>query len=190
MKKVLLALALTALAGTAASADLGVYGGRNMGSEQNLVGVSAGQKFGKFGVQGTFDRSTTQRVDVDRYTVSGSYDIVKLGPVQTNGRVGFAYLDPQSVARDLREYRFSGFWNGHRWGNYHRGIHWFSRYTRNGDGNLWRSDHFGQQFRHQFGLLPAFGQQLVKLCIRSNAHKATLLHHSTAIVQWRKRIGL
>jgi len=96
MKKVLLALALTALAGTAAAADLGVYGGRNMGSEQNLVGVSAGQKFGKFGVQGTFDRSTTQRVDVNRYTVSGSYDVVKLGPVQTNVRVGFAYLDPQS----------------------------------------------------------------------------------------------
>jgi outer membrane autotransporter protein len=96
MKKALLALALTALAGTAAAADLGVYGGRNMGSEQNLVGVSAGQKFGKFGVQGTFDRSTTQKVDVDRYTVSGSYDVIKLGPVQTNVRVGFAYLDPQS----------------------------------------------------------------------------------------------
>jgi outer membrane autotransporter protein len=96
MKKVLLSLALTALVGTASAADLGVYGGRNMGSEQNLVGVSAGQKFGKFGVQGTFDRSTTQKVDVDRYTVSGSYDVVKLGPVQTNVRVGFAYLDPQS----------------------------------------------------------------------------------------------
>jgi len=96
MKKVLVALALTALAGTALAADLGIYGGRNMGSEQNLVGVSAGQKFGKFGVQGTFDRSTTQKVDVDRYTVSGSYDVVKLGPVQTNVRVGFAYLDPQS----------------------------------------------------------------------------------------------
>jgi outer membrane autotransporter protein len=96
MKKALVALALTALAGTVSAADLGVYGGRNMGSEQNLVGVSAGQKFGKFGVQGTFDRSTTQAVDVNRYTVSGSYDLVKLGPVQTNVRVGFAYLDPQS----------------------------------------------------------------------------------------------
>ena len=96
MKKSLVALALTALAVTASAADLGVYSGRNMGSEQNLVGVSAGQKFGKFGVQGTFDRNTTQAVDINRYTVSGSYDVVKLGPVQTNVRVGFAYLDPQS----------------------------------------------------------------------------------------------
>ena len=96
MKKAILALALTLSAGVASAVDLGVYGGRNMGSEQNLVGVSVGEKFGKFGVQGTFDRSTTQAIDVNRYTVSGSYDVVKLGPVQTNVRVGFAYLDPQS----------------------------------------------------------------------------------------------
>jgi outer membrane autotransporter protein len=88
---------LAFLSTTASAADVGVYGGRNMGSENNLVGVSAGQKFGKFGVQGTFDRSTTQKVDVNRYTVSGSYDVIKLGPVQTNVRVGFAYLDPQTA---------------------------------------------------------------------------------------------
>ena len=80
----------------AMAVEAGVYGGRNMGSEQNLVGLSVGEKFGKFGVQGTFDRSTTQAIDVNRYTISGSYDVVKLGPVQTNVRVGFAYLDPQS----------------------------------------------------------------------------------------------
>jgi outer membrane autotransporter protein len=96
MKKVILAVALALGSSLAMAADFGVYGGRNMGSEQNLVGLSVGEKFGKFGVQGTFDRSTTQAVDVNRYTVSGSYDVVKLGPVQTNVRVGFAYLDPQS----------------------------------------------------------------------------------------------
>lgn len=96
MKKVILAVALALSAGLASAVDFGVYGGRNMGSDNNLVGVSVGEKFGKFGVQGTFDRSTTQAVDVNRYTVSGSYDVVKLGPVQTNVRVGFAYLDPQS----------------------------------------------------------------------------------------------
>jgi opacity protein-like surface antigen len=96
MKKVILAVALAVGSSLALAADFGVYGGRNMGSEQNLVGLSVGEKFSKFGVQGTFDRSTTQKVDVNRYTVSGSYDVVKLGPVQTNVRVGFAYLDPQS----------------------------------------------------------------------------------------------
>jgi hypothetical protein len=99
MKKLLLALSLMGLVGTASAVDVGVYGGRlfaNGTQDNNMIGVSAGQKFGKFGVQGTFDRSTTNKVDVDRYTVSGSYDVVKLGPVQTNVRVGVAYLDPQS----------------------------------------------------------------------------------------------
>jgi opacity protein-like surface antigen len=96
MKKVILAVALALGSSLAMAADFGVYGGRNMGSEQNLVGLSVGEKFGKFGVQGTFDRSTTQKIDVNRYTVSGSYDVIKLGPVQTNVRAGFAYLDPQS----------------------------------------------------------------------------------------------
>jgi len=96
MKKVILAAVLLASATLASAADVGIFGGRNMGSEQNLVGVSVGEKFGKFGVQGTFDRSTTSSVDLNRYTVSGSFDVVKLGPVQTNVRVGFAYLDPQS----------------------------------------------------------------------------------------------
>ena len=83
----------------AMAADVGIYGGHlfaNGNQDNNMVGVSVGEKFGKFGVQGTFDRSTTNAVDLNRYTISGSYDLVKLGPVQTNVRVGYAYLDPQS----------------------------------------------------------------------------------------------
>jgi hypothetical protein len=100
MKKVILAVALTVAAGLAGAADVGVYGGRlfaNGTQNLNLVGISAGQSFGKFGVQATADRSTTQVTTVNRYTVSGSYDVIKLGPVQTNVRAGFAYLDPQST---------------------------------------------------------------------------------------------
>ena len=96
MKKLIVAVALTVAAGFAGAADVGVYGGRNMGSDNNLVGVSAGQSFGKIGVQATADRSTTQLVSVNRYTASASYDVIKLGPVQTNVRAGVAYLDPQS----------------------------------------------------------------------------------------------
>jgi hypothetical protein len=99
MKKALLALVLTALTGVAAAADVGVYGGRlfaNGSQDLNMVGVSAGQKFDKFGLQATFDRSTTTTTNLNRYTASGSYDVFKLGPVQTNVRVGVAYLDPQS----------------------------------------------------------------------------------------------
>ena len=100
MKKVILAVVLTVAAGFAGAADVGVYGGRlfaNGTQNLNLVGISAGQSFGKFGVQATADRSTTQVTTVNRYTVSGSYDVVKLGSVQTNVRAGVAYLDPQSA---------------------------------------------------------------------------------------------
>lgn len=97
MKKALLALALTALTGTAAAVDFGIYGGRNAGSEQNFAGFSVGQKYGRIGLQATADRSTTQVTDLNRYTASVSYDLVKIGAVQTNVRAGVAYLDPQAT---------------------------------------------------------------------------------------------
>jgi outer membrane autotransporter protein len=99
MKKFLFAT-LMLLSGLASAVDVGVYGGRlfaTSNQDLNLVGVSAGQKFDKFGIQTTFDRSTTQVTTVNRYTASGSYDVFKFGNVQTNVRVGVAYLDPQSA---------------------------------------------------------------------------------------------
>lgn len=106
MKKVILAVTLLAMSGFASAADVGVYGlfgqGTNGRTEQ-AVGVSVGDKLGKadpslskVGVQGTFDRSTSNTVSVNRYTATVSYDVFKLGPVQTNVRAGVAYLDPQS----------------------------------------------------------------------------------------------
>ena len=94
MKKYLL-VTLMVLSGLASAADLGVYGGRNMGSDQNLAGVSVGQSFGKIGVQATADRSTTKAIDVNRYTATVSYDVFKIGPVQTNIRAGGAFIDTQ-----------------------------------------------------------------------------------------------
>ena len=99
MKKSLLAV-LMVVSGAASAVDLGVYGlfgqGTNGGSEQ-AVGVSVGQKvYGPVGVQGTFDRSTSNTATLNRYTATASYDLFKLGPVQTNVRAGVAYLDPQA----------------------------------------------------------------------------------------------
>jgi outer membrane autotransporter protein len=34
---------------------------------------------------------------LNRYTASVSYDVIKLGSVQTNVRAGVAYLDPQNA---------------------------------------------------------------------------------------------
>jgi len=96
MKKSLFALLMVA-SSIAFAADVGIYAGRNDGSKQDLAGVSLGQSFGKFGIQATADRSTSNKVDVNRYTASVSYDVVKLGPVQTNVRAGVAFIDPQSA---------------------------------------------------------------------------------------------
>ena len=106
MKKSLLAL-LMVVSGVASAADVGVYGlfgqGTNGRSEQ-AVGVSVGDKLtavdpslSKVGVQGTFDRSTSNTTTVNRYTATASYDLFKLGPVQTNVRAGVAYLQPQAL---------------------------------------------------------------------------------------------
>lgn len=99
MKKVFLAMALTLSAGVASATDVGVYGGRlfaNGSQDLNAVGISVGEKFGKVGVQGTFDRSTSTSTNLNRYTASVSYDVAKFGQLQTNVRAGVAYLDPQS----------------------------------------------------------------------------------------------
>jgi outer membrane autotransporter protein len=96
MKKTLFTV-LMVISGLAAATDIGIYGGRNMGSKQDSAGVSLGQSSGKIGIQATADRSTTNRVDVNRYTASVSYDVIKLGPVQTNVRVGGAFIDTQKV---------------------------------------------------------------------------------------------
>lgn len=106
MKKVILAVTLFTLAGIASAADVGAYWlwerGTNGGTLQ-AGGVSVGDKLGKIdsslskvGVQATFDRSTSGKFNTDRWTATASYDLFKLGPVQTNIRAGVAYLDPQA----------------------------------------------------------------------------------------------
>ena len=104
MKKVILA-ALMLVSGAALAVDVGGYGGTARGTNgksENLVGLSVGDNLGKlglkdFGVQATADRSTTNVTNVNRYIASGSYDVIKLGYIQTNVRIGVAYLDPQST---------------------------------------------------------------------------------------------
>jgi outer membrane autotransporter protein len=106
MKKVILLVALLAMAGLASATDVGVYGlyekGTN-GKSQDALGLSIGENLNKLSpslnkvaVRATFDRSTSNVTTVNRYTATASYDVFKLGPVQTNVRAGLAYLDPQS----------------------------------------------------------------------------------------------
>ena len=54
MKKVILAVALLAMAGLASAVDVGVYGGTARGTNgksENLVGLSLGDNLGKLGLK-------------------------------------------------------------------------------------------------------------------------------------------
>lgn len=106
MKKSLLAL-LMVVSGAASAADVGLYGlfqqGTN-GHSQQALGVSVGDKLGavdpslsKVGVQGTFDRSTSNTYNLNRYTATASYDVYTFSDVTFNVRAGVAYLQPQAL---------------------------------------------------------------------------------------------
>ena len=93
MKKIVIA-SLIALSATAASAlEMGVTAARDFGSERNSAGVTLGERFGAFGVTGGFDRSTTGDNDQSRWSLLGSYQVTKVGPVELSVKAGFAYLE-------------------------------------------------------------------------------------------------
>ena len=91
---------IIALAATAASAfELGVTGTRDyVGADRTGYGVTLGQKFGKAGVEAGFTRFTAGTNDQDRYSLVGSYDVAKLGPVNLAVKAGGAYLQNQTGA--------------------------------------------------------------------------------------------
>ena len=98
MKKLFVIMALSALSATAFAADVGLRYGHSGSLGTPAIGVTLGQKFGGVGVEGAFDRATAGAVNVNRYSVIGSYDLVKLGGVTVAGKAGVAYVDP-SVGR-------------------------------------------------------------------------------------------
>ena len=105
MKKVLLALVLTALAGVASAADVGVlwdWGHGTNGGTRQGAGVSVGDHLGALDpslsntwVQGTAERSTSGQLNVNRYTAKVGYDVFKFYNITTNVHAGAAYIDPQ-----------------------------------------------------------------------------------------------
>jgi hypothetical protein len=100
MKKTLIAAALLALASTAFALDVGVIGGTDylghVGQDRGFAGVTVGQKFGNFGVIGAAERSTAT-FEQNRYSITGSYDLVKLGPVTFAAKAGAAYIDNRNA---------------------------------------------------------------------------------------------
>jgi outer membrane autotransporter protein len=92
MKKLAIIAALMAVTGVASATDLGVRAGRNFGSDTNSVGITLGQKFGDFGAELAFDRGTSP-VSGNRYSLVGSYDVVKYHDVTFAAKAGAAIVD-------------------------------------------------------------------------------------------------
>lgn len=110
MKKLLITAALAAAAVSSAFAgdvkvgDVTVdYGRPSVGARYsyswesanwNMLGVTAGSKWDKIGVEGSFDRSTTGPSNVNKWGIVGSYDVYKLHGATIAAKVGAAYVTP------------------------------------------------------------------------------------------------
>ena len=97
MKKILFAT-LATLAFSASAVEVGVTGTRDYSgtSDRTGYGITLGQKFGAVGVEAGYDRFTQSTNDQDRYSVVGSYDVTKIGPVTLAVKGGVAYLNNQT----------------------------------------------------------------------------------------------
>jgi hypothetical protein len=99
LKKVLFAT-LATLALSASAVEVGVNGIRDYSgaSDRTGYGVTLGEKFGAIGLEAGYNRFTQGTNDQDRYSVVGSYDVTKVGPVTLAVKAGVAYLNNQTGA--------------------------------------------------------------------------------------------
>lgn len=92
MKKVILATVLSLAASAALAVEVGVNGSYDFDSSRPGAGVTVGQKFGKFGVTGGFDRYT-KGTDTDKWSLVGSYDVFTVGKATVAAKAGAAYIN-------------------------------------------------------------------------------------------------
>ena len=99
MKKVLFAT-LATLALSASAIEVGVNGTRDYSgaADRTGYGVTLGTKFGAFGVEAGYNRFVQGTNDQDRYSLVGSHDVTKVGPVTVALKGGVAYLMNQTGA--------------------------------------------------------------------------------------------
>jgi hypothetical protein len=97
MKNILFAV-LATLALSASATEIGVNGIRDYSgtSDRTGYGITLGQKVGAIGIEGGYNRFTQGSNDQDRYSLVGSYDVTKVGPVTVAVKVGVAYLNNQT----------------------------------------------------------------------------------------------
>ena len=95
MKKLVIATAVALSAASASAMEFGVTASRDY-ANRNGFGFTVGEKFGAVGVTGGFQRFTKGANDQDLYSVTGSYDVVKLGPAVVSAKAGGVYLNNQT----------------------------------------------------------------------------------------------
>lgn len=94
IKKLAMAVALTAAVGTASAVELGVVGGGATGSNDGgLAGVTVGQKWNRVGVTAGYAQAWLKDGDQNRWTVVGSYDVYQSKSFVVSGKLGYAYLN-------------------------------------------------------------------------------------------------
>ena len=95
MKKIAIATIIALAAGSASALEVGVTAARDYaGADQNGFGVTVGGKTGKLGGALGFQRFDRGTNDYDRYSLTGSYDVAKVGPATVAVTAGGAYLQP------------------------------------------------------------------------------------------------
>lgn len=92
MKKLVIGTLLVLASGTASALEVGVVGNRNYDTDLNAVGVTVSQNFKRLDLTAGFDR-TTKDSKVDRWTLVGGLDVLKLGDAKVALKAGVAHLD-------------------------------------------------------------------------------------------------
>ena len=95
MKKLVLVAALMA-AFSAQAVEVGVNASTDTANtDRTGYGLTVGQKFGDMGVTAGFDRYS-KGMNLDKYSLVGSYDVTKIGTTTLAVKAGGAYLDQKN----------------------------------------------------------------------------------------------
>ena len=98
MKKFAIASILAVAAISASAVEVGVTAVNQTtpNPDRYGYGVTVGENFGAYNVTAGVSRFTREANDQTRFTVVGSREVYKAGPVSLTGRVGYAYLNNQT----------------------------------------------------------------------------------------------
>lgn len=98
MKKLAIATLLATMVTAVSAWEIGAVGGSNYGLNRNFGGVTVGQNFDKFGIEGGFERGTDGYQNQNTWTATGSYFLGKSYGVGLSVKAGVAYVNPEYTA--------------------------------------------------------------------------------------------